>query len=272
MTIGNAVFEVFHTDVAKLDRDIAYVAIIVHLCCKCLFPVFYLFFRHMLYMFHTYVSSILSGRYVMFAIVFKCFSGVFASVSETCFKCFIYLLCMLQVLYLNVLKLDWDVAHRMCVGIGRLRERSPTRGLAARAKSGRQGLLLELSLASLTLLGRLLACCTGTARALVPRIGCSGASKSDFHEKKSRTDPIFKISTWTRVNSNCSFFLVGNCSFSIYRVVNRMDTCILLPRPGSTNARPTADRERGGPVSCLGPWAASAAPRFRVPPRPEAGG
>jgi hypothetical protein len=185
MTIGNAVFEVFHTDVAKLDRDIAYVAIIVHLCCKCLFPVFYLFFRHMLYMFHTYVSSILSGRYVMFAIVFKCFSGVFASVSETCFKCFIYLLCMLQVLYLNVLKLDWDVAHRMCVGIGRLRERSPTRGLAARAKSGRQGLLLELSLASLTLLGRLLACCTGTARALVPRIGCLGASKSDFHEKKN---------------------------------------------------------------------------------------
>jgi hypothetical protein len=27
----------FHTDVAKLDRDVAYVAIAVHVCCKCLF-------------------------------------------------------------------------------------------------------------------------------------------------------------------------------------------------------------------------------------------
>jgi hypothetical protein len=72
--------------------------------------------------------------------------------------------CMLQVLYLNVLKLDRDVAHGMCVEIGRLRERSPTRVLAARAKFGRQGLLLGLSLASLTLLGRLLAYCMDTAR------------------------------------------------------------------------------------------------------------
>jgi hypothetical protein len=92
MTIGNAMFEVFHTDVAKVDRDVAYVAIVVHLCCKRLFPVFYLFSDICCTCVHTYVSSVLSGRYVMFAIVFKCFSGVFANVSETCFKCFICLL------------------------------------------------------------------------------------------------------------------------------------------------------------------------------------
>ena len=30
-------------DVAKVDRDVAYVAMVVHLCCKRLFPMFHLF-------------------------------------------------------------------------------------------------------------------------------------------------------------------------------------------------------------------------------------
>jgi len=30
-------FQVFHADVAKVDRDVAYVAMIVHVCCNCLF-------------------------------------------------------------------------------------------------------------------------------------------------------------------------------------------------------------------------------------------
>jgi hypothetical protein len=51
----------------------------------------------------------------MFAMIFKCLSGVFASVSDTCFKCFICLLCMLQLLHLDVSKVD-RVAHEMCVG------------------------------------------------------------------------------------------------------------------------------------------------------------
>jgi hypothetical protein len=40
--------QVFHTDVAKIDRDIAYVAIVVQVCCKPLFPMFHLLFRRML--------------------------------------------------------------------------------------------------------------------------------------------------------------------------------------------------------------------------------
>jgi hypothetical protein len=40
--------QVFHLDVAKVNRDVAYVAIAIHVCCKCLFQMFHLFFRHKL--------------------------------------------------------------------------------------------------------------------------------------------------------------------------------------------------------------------------------
>jgi hypothetical protein len=49
---------VFRMDIAKVDRDVAYVAMVVHVCCKHQFPMFYLFFRAsvfiwMLHMFYT---------------------------------------------------------------------------------------------------------------------------------------------------------------------------------------------------------------------------
>jgi hypothetical protein len=91
--------QAFHTDVAKVDQDVANVAMVVHVCCKSLSPMFYLFFRRMLQAclfgccicFHTYVAIILSECYVCFAMVFKCFI------------CFFY---RLQMLHLNVSKLD----------------------------------------------------------------------------------------------------------------------------------------------------------------------
>jgi hypothetical protein len=54
-------------DVAKVDRDIAYVAIVAHICCKGMFLMFHLCFQTyianvfiwMLHMFHTYVASVL---------------------------------------------------------------------------------------------------------------------------------------------------------------------------------------------------------------------
>ena len=42
-------------------------------------------------MFHTYVLSVLSGCCVCFCNCFKCFSGIFVSVSGACFNCFICL-------------------------------------------------------------------------------------------------------------------------------------------------------------------------------------
>jgi hypothetical protein len=35
---------VFHIDVAKIDRDVVHVAIVVHVCCKHLFQMFHLLF------------------------------------------------------------------------------------------------------------------------------------------------------------------------------------------------------------------------------------
>jgi hypothetical protein len=40
-----------HTNIVKVDRDIAYVAVVVHVCLKLLFSMFHLFFS-------TYVASL----------------------------------------------------------------------------------------------------------------------------------------------------------------------------------------------------------------------
>ena len=61
-------------DVAKVDRDVAYVAMVVHVFCKLLFSMFHLIFEmyvasmfiRKLHMFHTYVVSVLSGCCVCF--------------------------------------------------------------------------------------------------------------------------------------------------------------------------------------------------------------
>jgi hypothetical protein len=69
-------FQLFYTDAAKVDQDVAYVAMVVNVCCKHLSLTFHLF-----------------PMYV-------------ASVSDVCLKCFIRR--MLQVLHLEV---DRDVAY-----------------------------------------------------------------------------------------------------------------------------------------------------------------
>jgi hypothetical protein len=94
--VSGDMLQLFHANVAKEDRD---VAIVVHVCCKLLFPMFHLFFQ-------TYVASVLSGYYIHFThtlqvsyldvvYVLQCFSSVFqvpfASVLEVYFKCFIRL-------------------------------------------------------------------------------------------------------------------------------------------------------------------------------------
>ena len=84
--------QVFHMNVAIVDRDVAYVTMAKHVCCKPLFQIFYLFFSNecykcfylMLHMFHTYV----------------------ANVSDTCFKYFICLKRMLQICSSRYFKVD----------------------------------------------------------------------------------------------------------------------------------------------------------------------
>ena len=81
--------QVFHIDVAKIDRDVAYVAIVCTRMLQAYVPnvssVFQTYianvFIWMLHMFHTYVACALFGCCVFVAIIFKCVSCVFLSVS-----------------------------------------------------------------------------------------------------------------------------------------------------------------------------------------------
>jgi hypothetical protein len=69
-------------DITKVDRNVAHVAMAIHICCKCVFQIFRLFSDLCLQVFHLDVAYI--------ATTFQ-FLGVFAIVSDACFKCFICL-------------------------------------------------------------------------------------------------------------------------------------------------------------------------------------
>ena len=75
-------FQLFHADVAKVDRDVADVVMVVHVCCKRLSPMFHLFFIH---------------------VCCKCFRCMSQSVSSVFF-------CVLRVSHRDVLKVDRNIA------------------------------------------------------------------------------------------------------------------------------------------------------------------
>jgi hypothetical protein len=83
---------VFCIDVAKVNQD---VAMVVYVCCKLLFPMFYLFFPYVcckcVYLDVAYVTHMLQVFYLDVVYVLQWFSCVFANVSDACFKCFVYL-------------------------------------------------------------------------------------------------------------------------------------------------------------------------------------
>jgi hypothetical protein len=89
--------QVFHMDVVKVDRDVAYVAMVVHLCCKHLWPMFHLFFRCML-------QEYLSRYFICFIHMLQVF---YLDVVYAChgFKCFFLL--FLQVFHMHVLSISY---------------------------------------------------------------------------------------------------------------------------------------------------------------------
>jgi hypothetical protein len=116
-----------------VHMDVTYVAIVVQVCCKRLFPMFHLFFRrtlqiylcacciyftHMLLVFYLDVAYGCNG--------FQAFLGVFASISYACSKC-LYVASVASRCFKNKL----DVAHGMRVGSGR--GRAWTHEMQARA-------------------------------------------------------------------------------------------------------------------------------------------
>jgi hypothetical protein len=114
---------VFHTDVAKVEWDVAYVAMVVDVCCKHLSPIFNLFFGHMLQVYFslccigfTHMLQVFYLHIAYVSNVFKCFFG---SVSNAYLK---YLIC-LQTYVASVaprcFKSKSGVAHRIHVGSGK---------------------------------------------------------------------------------------------------------------------------------------------------------
>jgi hypothetical protein len=87
--------QLFHADVAKVDQDVAYVAMVVHVCCKGLSPMFHLCFIWMLQVYYLDIAYV-------FAIIFKCFPGdflqVFLKLVSSVSSAFRY---MMQVLHLD---------------------------------------------------------------------------------------------------------------------------------------------------------------------------
>jgi hypothetical protein len=76
---------VFHTDAAKVDRDVVYAAMVCTSMLQASIPsvpsVFQIYFASvfiwMLHMFHAYVASVLSGYCVCFVMVLRCFCKCF---------------------------------------------------------------------------------------------------------------------------------------------------------------------------------------------------
>ena len=91
-----SMLQLFQMNVAKVYQNVAYVAMVVHVCCKGLFLMFHLcfwmYYCKCVYLDVAYVFTYAAIIWIlrMLAMIFKLFS-CFASVSEACFKCFIYL-------------------------------------------------------------------------------------------------------------------------------------------------------------------------------------
>ena len=122
------ILQLFHADVAKVDRDVPYVAMVVHVCCKRLFPMFHLFFRcmlqvclsgccicftHMLQVFYLDVAYVCNG----FQAFFRCFCSSVSSIFRR----------ILQLLHRDVSNVDQVFAHvamspaRACVSRANVR-------------------------------------------------------------------------------------------------------------------------------------------------------
>jgi hypothetical protein len=149
---------VLYIGVAKVDWDGAYVVKAIHVCFKCMFQMFHLF-QHMLQVFYldvaytcmlqtyvfkffqvfvTYVGKCVIWMLHMFRMVFKCFLGVFASVSNACFDCFICLILYVATITSGCFKkigcYTWDACEKWLAARATFRAAWATSG-ATRATS-----------------------------------------------------------------------------------------------------------------------------------------
>jgi hypothetical protein len=103
-------------DVVKLDRDVAYIAIVIYVRCKCLFPIFHLFFSDVcckcvclwIFILHSHICyKCFIWMLRMCCNSFQVFHVFFFQVFQTYISSVLSVLRrILQVLYLDVLKVD----------------------------------------------------------------------------------------------------------------------------------------------------------------------
>jgi hypothetical protein len=108
LTCCKHMLHMFNVDVAKVDRDVAYVASVSEACCKRLFKMFHLFldifmqafFIWMLHMFHTWKKYVLIASVVsVLCCKFLVFYPYVAYVSNTYFKCIFQMFHLLQTYF-----------------------------------------------------------------------------------------------------------------------------------------------------------------------------
>jgi hypothetical protein len=128
-------------DITKVDRDVAYVAMICTHMLLVLIPnvssIFRTYVTIMCYLDVAYVSHICCKCFIwmlcMFAIVSSIFS-YFSSVLDACFKLFICLLLYVVSVASGCFKSRWSIVHEMRVGSSwRCGGHPKRRGRAARA-------------------------------------------------------------------------------------------------------------------------------------------
>jgi hypothetical protein len=97
--------QLLYINVAKVDRDVTHVVMGIYdvssVCSKC-FICFQMYVASICFkcsqVFHTYVCKCFIWTLHTIPLVFKYFLGAYTSVSDVCFKCFIYLfLCVITV-------------------------------------------------------------------------------------------------------------------------------------------------------------------------------
>jgi hypothetical protein len=108
---------VFHMDIAKLDRDVAYVVSISEPCCKHLFKMFHLFQTYVASVFdvdvahisHTYCKSMFKIFLLFHS--YAAISVFMLQVASILSRCCIYFTHMMSVYVLNVLSTS-DICER----------------------------------------------------------------------------------------------------------------------------------------------------------------
>jgi hypothetical protein len=132
--------------IAKLDRDVADATMLILVCCKLLFPMFHLFFSNIsckcIYLDVAYVSHICCKCFIWMCYVyngFKCFSDVLQMFQTYVSNVLFVLRRMLEVLHLNVLKVDQVLHITLRLLLPRLGVRHGKRAQAEAVPAGAGG-------------------------------------------------------------------------------------------------------------------------------------